>query len=539
MGGSQVNRALVRLYFEVKDELRDPVAAWAKLTANSEVYRRARGGRRVPLDDGTAAELTAAAIVHTTAEYGADRVAALAASPLAGLVAALGGAVLTEQPSAPGQVLGPGFRGPEPDDWPRAAYVMLWGENNRLIRTSGAPWVIAGRYKGQKVVAIGPHPTRLSDETLVVRPGTDGALAMAMGHVLLKEFLLERPAFAGHALDRTDLPFLVRLRELGGAWVAGCGIGRRADRLSVYGGPRGESVEVLLPRFDDGPGVLRRGVPVRRYGDLLVTTVFDLLLAVYGVSREGLPGCWPAGYEDRAEPYTPAWQEPLTGVPAARAVKVARELGATAERTGGRCVIVPGRLETSHADTAYRAMLALLVLTGCGHGWAQEGAGDEVPLVPYLCLHALGEDGANVGRLCWPLADGVLSGRTARSVLVEAVRDGLPMAPAPRVLALPRPIYPLPPELDLLIGPDDRCDVALPEAGLVADAVAKLAVGRVEPAPARAQDPPVPKPMRLMVDHAWMHEYGEALPTYRPPGPGLPLKPTHLVPYMPLTPFSP
>ncbi|GAA3136384.1 hypothetical protein [Nonomuraea salmonea] len=68
----------------------------------------------------------------------------------------------------------------------------------------------------------------------------------------------------------------------------------------------------------------------------------------------------------------------------------------TAEKTGGRCVIVPGRLETPHADTAYRAMLALLVLTGCGGGWAQAG-GAGIPLVPYLCLHACGEDRADLG----------------------------------------------------------------------------------------------------------------------------------------------
>ncbi len=52
----------------------------------------------------------------------------------------------------------------------------------------------------------------------------------------------------------------------------------------------GESVEVLLPCFEapDGSGtVLRRGVPVRRVGDHLVTTVFDLMLAQYGVGRDG------------------------------------------------------------------------------------------------------------------------------------------------------------------------------------------------------------------------------------------------------------
>ncbi|MEV0316770.1 molybdopterin-dependent oxidoreductase [Nonomuraea fuscirosea] len=522
MGGSQVNQALVRLYFEVRDGLRDPVAAWAKLTGNSQQYQRARGERRVPLDDGTAAELAAAAIVCTATRHGPERVAALATSPLAGVVGGLGGAVLTEHPCAPEQVLGPCYTGPGADDWARAAYVLLWGENNRLVRTAGTPWVIAGRYKGQKVVAIGTHPTRLSDETLVVRPGTDGALAMAMGHVLLKEFFLDRTPFDGHAMERTDLPYLVRLRGREDAYVPGELTGGACGRLSVYGG---EAVEVLLPRFDDGPGVLRRGVPVLRDGDDLVTTVFDLLLAVYGVARPGLPGVWPAGYEDRAEPYTPAWQEAYTGVAASRALKTARELGVTAEKTGGRCVIVPGRLETPHADTAYRAMLALLVLTGCGGGWAQTG-GAGIPLVPYLCLHACGEDRSDVGALSWALAEGLFARRTARSVLLEAVADGWPMAPPPRVLALPRPIYPLPPEVDLLIGPDEHCDLSPPEPGLLAEAVARLAGSRAPAEPGGAREE---RRMRLLVDHAWMHEYGEALPTYRPPGLGLPLKPTQLV----------
>ena len=62
--------------------------------------------------------------------------------------------------------------------------------------------------------------------------------------------------------------------------------------------------------------MLRRGVPVRRVGKHLVTTVFDLLLAQYGVARAG-----PARrLADRAtttptQPCTPAWQEQITGVP--------------------------------------------------------------------------------------------------------------------------------------------------------------------------------------------------------------------------------
>ena len=49
-----------------------------------------------------------------------------------------------------------------------------------------------------------------------------------------------------------------------------------------------ESVVVRMPRFDTPDGAaadLPRGVPARRVGGHLVTTVFDLLLAQYGVVR--------------------------------------------------------------------------------------------------------------------------------------------------------------------------------------------------------------------------------------------------------------
>ena len=84
-----------------------------------------------------------------------------------------------------------------------------------------------------------------------------------------------------------------------------------------------ESVVVRMPRFDTPDGAaadLPRGVPTRRIGGHLVTTVFDLLLAQYGVARsvggQALPGEWASGYDDADSPYTPAWQETITGVPA-------------------------------------------------------------------------------------------------------------------------------------------------------------------------------------------------------------------------------
>ena len=59
---------------------------------------------------------------------------------------------------------------------------------------------------------------------------------------------------------------------------------------------------------------MRRGVPAIRVAGRLVTTVLDLMLATYGVGREGLPGDGRRATTTRRRPYTPAWQEAITGV---------------------------------------------------------------------------------------------------------------------------------------------------------------------------------------------------------------------------------
>jgi len=431
----------------------DPVKAWAHIVDNpqrAKAYKSARGkGGLVRATWDEATEMVAAAYVHTIRTWGPDRVAGFSPIPAMSMVSHASGARFTslvggsmlsfydwyaDLPVASPQVFGDQTDVPESGDWWDAGYLVMWGSNVPVTRTPDAHWMTEARYRGQKVVVVAPDyadNVKFADEWLAIAPGTDGALAMSMGHVILKEFFVDRetPYFCGYTKKYTDLPYLVTL-EPGdaGAYRAGKFLtaadlpehaaeenahfktvlvdGRTGDLVAPHGSlghrfgdagmgkwnldlgdvdprltllePGGETVSVELPRFDDvdgTPGSLARDVPVRRVGERLVTTVYDLMLAQYGVGREGLDG-YATSYDDATAPYTPAWQEAITGVPASAAARIAREFAQNAEESKGRSMILMGAGTNHwfHSDTIYRGFLALTTLTGCqgvnGGGWA-------------------------------------------------------------------------------------------------------------------------------------------------------------------------
>ena len=465
----------------------DPVLAWADIVGNPLLagqYKSARGkGGFVRASWDEAVEIAAAAHVHTIKTWGPDRIAGFSPIPAMSMVSHAAGARFfsligapllsfydwyADLPVASPQVFGDQTDVPESGDWWNASYLMLWGSNVPVTRTPDAHWMTEARYRGQKVVVCSPDysdATKFADEWLAPAPGTDGALAMAMGHVILREFFVERTTepFADYCKRFTDLPFLVTLDEQDGSLVPGrfltahdlgrtdensqfktvlldadgtpvvpngslghrygkqgeglwnLELGDTDPRLTLLGG---EPVEVSLPRFDsaDGSGsVIVRGVPTQQVAGHRVTTVFDLLLASYGVGRDGLPGTWPTGYDDPSSPCTPAWQAELTGVPAAKAERIGREFAQNALDSGGRSMIIMGAGTNHyfHSDTIYRAFLALTTLTGCqgrnGGGWAHYVGQEKVrPITGHQQL-AMSTDWARpprqmIGTAYWYLA---------------------------------------------------------------------------------------------------------------------------------------
>ncbi len=443
-----IRDTLAELYRDAKRTHPDPVDAWASIVEDPEksrAYKSARGkGGLLRTTWDEAMEIAAAAHVYTVKEYGPDRVAGFSPIPAMSMVShgagarflnLVGGTILSfydwyaDLPVASPQVFGDQTDVPESADWWNAGYLMMWGSNVPVTRTPDAHFMAEARYRGQKVVTVSPDytdNTKFADEWVAPHPGTDAALAMAMGHVILTEFFVQRRTapFEDYMRRFSDAPYLVALEEhpsglVPGKFLTASDLGGedaavpRADFKTVLLDQNGtpvvpngslghrftpedegrwnldlegvvpplslldlddttESVEIVLPRFDvtpggedeahaGGTGTVTRGVPVRRVAGRLVTTVFDLLLAQYGVARDGLPGQWPTGYDDPTTPGTPAWQEELTerarGAGRAHRPRVRRQRRALGRplddpHGSGHQPLVPLRHDLSHVPGA-------------------------------------------------------------------------------------------------------------------------------------------------------------------------------------------
>ena len=319
----------------------------------------------------------------------------------------------------------------ESADWYHAKLLAVMGANLNMTRTPDCHFAAEARHNGTKMWVFSPDFSQVSkyaDEWVGLNAGQDGAWWMAVNHVLLTECHYQKPvpAFLDYTRKFTDAPYLVELTQ-GEDGVVRPGQLLRAGRLSSYAdvengdwkflmwdepsnGPKmpmgssgfrwgkdkgkwnlllkdgkdGDEINPRLTFLGDDDGVVQvaldnfgagtvstRGVPVKEIETadgqtVQVATVYDLLMAQYGVNR-GLPGEYPADYDDANAPYTPAWSENYTGLGRDVLIRFAREWATTAEKTGGKCTIIIGAgiNHWYHANLMYRAGIHALMFCGC------------------------------------------------------------------------------------------------------------------------------------------------------------------------------
>ncbi|MEZ5843157.1 MAG: nitrate reductase subunit alpha [Hyphomicrobiaceae bacterium] len=220
-----------------------PVAAWASIVESPEKrddYTKVRGHGgfvRAKWDEVT--EIIGAANAYTARKHGPDRIIGFSPIPAMSMVSyaagsrylsLIGGVCMSfydwycDLPPASPQTWGEQTDVPESADWYNAGFIILWGSNVPQTRTPDAHFYTEARYRGTKSAVISPdysEAAKFGDIWLSVKQGTDAALAMAMGHVILSEYHVKRevPYFRDYVRQYTDMPMLVRLVEQDGRLV--------------------------------------------------------------------------------------------------------------------------------------------------------------------------------------------------------------------------------------------------------------------------------------------------------------------------------
>src|SRR5687768_1787056 len=120
-----------------------------------------------------------------------------------------------------------GSVGMDPERFDEARLILLWGANPIVSNLHLWGRVQAAKRGGAKVVAIDPYRSLSAEKCtqhVALLPGTDGALALGMMHVLIKEGLVDRDYIAKHTLGYEALSARV-LENYSPEWAARtCGI---------------------------------------------------------------------------------------------------------------------------------------------------------------------------------------------------------------------------------------------------------------------------------------------------------------------------
>jgi anaerobic selenocysteine-containing dehydrogenase len=167
--------------------------------------------------------------------------------------------------------------GTEPEQFVHSRYIIAWAANIHGNNVHLWPFIAEARRKGAKLVVIDPYRTRTAacaDWYLPINLGTDGALALAMMHVIIGEGLHDADYVAKHTLG------FEQLREKVKAYPP--------ERVSQWTGISVEDIRKLAREYATvRPSVIRLNYGVQRSeGGGMATRAIAMLPCIIGSWKE-------------------------------------------------------------------------------------------------------------------------------------------------------------------------------------------------------------------------------------------------------------
>ncbi len=174
--------------------------------------------------------------------------------------------------------LGP-TAGVDPESFVHSKYIVIWACNVLSTNLHLQPFIDEAQRNGAKVVCIDPvrHRTAAkADWHLPIRPGTDGALALAMMHVIIGEGLCDDAYVADHTVGFDELS--AHVQQYTPEWAEG------------ETGIAADDIRTLAREYATSqPSMIRVGVAIERHpgGGQACRAIFSLPALVGAWRRPG------------------------------------------------------------------------------------------------------------------------------------------------------------------------------------------------------------------------------------------------------------
>ncbi|WP_320008973.1 molybdopterin-dependent oxidoreductase [Maridesulfovibrio sp.] len=168
-------------------------------------------------------------------------------------------------------------------------FFIVWGSNMKATRLQSMADMVKARKNGKRVVLIECFAGEMadySDHVLLLKPGTDGALALAMMHVLVNEGLEDSEFLHSETIGYAD--FKKTLHRYTPQWAE-----------SVCGVPVQEIIDLAREYAAASAPAIILGSGNSRYGNggmtVRLITILSAFTGAWKKSGGGLCGCNPGG----------------------------------------------------------------------------------------------------------------------------------------------------------------------------------------------------------------------------------------------------
>ena len=167
--------------------------------------------------------------------------------------------------------------GVDPESLVHSKFILIWACNIISTNLHLWPYITEARKRGAKVVVVDPVRTRTAagaDQHIPIRPGTDGALALAMAHVIIAEGLADQEYVDNYTVGFPE--FAERVAQYTPEWAA------------EETGVPADTIRVLAREYAAAqPSVIRIGVAVERHaGGGQTVRALSVLPALVGAWRQ-------------------------------------------------------------------------------------------------------------------------------------------------------------------------------------------------------------------------------------------------------------